>query len=111
MANPFSDLGVDDNDFYIELNSEEVLKAKIRLANKARIYWRRIAPVGDPATDPHSGEYRDSIKVTVKGNDVSVGSDDPKAGYIEYGTGGDSPTPEFACRARTQAKFDLTQDD
>lgn len=111
MANPFSDLGVDDDDFYIELNSEEVMKARIRLANKARIYWRRIAPVGDPAVDPNSGKYRDSIKVTVEGDDVSVGSDDPKAMYIEYGTGDPGPTPAFGCRAQTQAKFKLTDDD
>jgi hypothetical protein len=108
MANPFSDLGVDDDDFYIELNSEEVLKARIALANKARIYWRRIAPVGDPAIDPNSGTYRNSIKVTVDGNDVSVGSDDPKANIIEFGT---EDTPEFACRAQTQARFKLSEGD
>lgn len=101
MSNAFSDLGVDDEDFYIELNSEEVLKAKIALANKAKTYWRRIAP-------RDSGEYRDSIKVTVKGNDVSVGSDDPKANIIEYGS---EDTPEFACRAQTQARFKLSEGD
>lgn len=99
MANPFSDYGVSDADFEKEMNSEEVLKGKIELAEKAAVYWKRISPVD-------TGEYVKSIKVTVDGNDVSVGSDDDKAHFIEYGT---EDTPEFAPRAQVQAKFRVAE--
>jgi len=95
MPNPFSEYGVSDADFEAEMNSAEVLEAKIELAEKAAAYWRRISP-------EDTGEYIDSIEVRVDGNDVSVGSDDDKAHYIEYGT---EDTPEFAPRAKTQARF------
>jgi len=98
MPNPFSEYGVSDADFEAEMNSAEVLEGKIELAEKAAAYWRRISP-------EDTGEYIDSIEVRVDGDDVSVGSNDDKAHYIEYGTGGDSPTPEFAPRAKTQARF------
>lgn len=59
--------------------------------------WRDNSPVD-------TGEYRDSIKVTkpAEGGRGQVGTDDPKARYIEYGT---NDTPEFAPRAKTQAHF------
>lgn len=106
MPNPFSDLGVSDADFDAEMESDEVLNGKVVLAEKAANYWRRIAPVGDPATDPHSTEYLRSIHVNVDGFDVSVGSDDPEANLIEFGS---INNPEYACRAQTQAKFRLSE--
>lgn len=108
MPNPFSDLGVSDADFDAEMNSDEVLNGKIKLAEKAAAYWRRIAPIGDPATDPHSTEYVRSIHVTVDGFNVDVGSDDEKANLIEYGS---VNNPEYACRAQVQAKFRLSEGD
>lgn len=98
MPNPFSEYGVSDAEFEAELNSAKVLEAKVELAEKAAAYWRRISPVD-------TGEYVDSIDVHVEGENVWVGSDDDKAEYIEYGTGGDSPTPEFSPRAKTQMRF------
>jgi hypothetical protein len=95
MPNPFSEYGVSDADFEAEMESEEVLKGKIELAEKAAAYWRRISP-------EDTGEYIDSIKVHVKGDDVWVGSDDDKANLIEYGS---ENNPEFAPRAKTQARF------
>src|SRR5688572_12536812 len=95
MANPFSEYGVSDSDFEREMESEEVLKGKIELAEKAAAYWRRISP-------EDTGAYIDSIEVQVKGNDVRVSATDEAAEYIEYGT---EDTPEFAPRAKTQARF------
>ncbi len=51
---------------------------------------KAVAPVGDPATDPTSGEFRDSIHVeeveTPAGIEIRIASNDPAAAYIEYGT-------------------------
>lgn len=105
MPNPFQDDGISDADIELWLEeSEEVFQGKIDLAEKAAEYGRQISPVGDPATDPHSGRYRASIKVTVEGHDVFVGSDDLIANIIEYGT---VDTPEFAVFAQVQAKYGL----
>jgi hypothetical protein len=95
MANPFSEYGVSDADFEAEMESDEVLKGRIELAEKAAAYWRRASP-------ELTGEYIDSIEVHVKGNDVWVAASDDKANLIEYGT---EDTPEFAPRAKTQARF------
>lgn len=73
----------------------ELLPAKVKLAEKAAEYWRRIAPV-------ETGQYRDSIHVEVRGEKVRVVADDEAATYIEFGT---NDTPEFAPRSKTSAKF------
>lgn len=92
-------------------------------------YWRRIAPVGDPSgaryenkfggplpkhwnqTDSNAGAYKAGI-VNRKGKPDSRGlptrnisATDHKSHWIEYGTGGSTPTPEFACRQRTATRF------
>lgn len=92
-------------------------------------YWRRIAPVGDPSglryvenfggplpkhwnqTDSNAGSYKAGI-VNRKGKPDSNGlptrmisATDHKSHWIEYGTGGTTPTPEFACRQRTATRF------
>jgi hypothetical protein len=85
----------DANDIAEWLHGDEVKQAKIALATEAVAYWQDIAPV-------ESGEYRDSIHVAEYGDEVYAQADDPKAGIIEYGT---EDTPEFACRARTEAYF------
>lgn len=95
MANPFSDLGVSDADFEAEMNSAEVLRGKIELAEKAARYWRSVSPVD-------TREYIESIAVRVEGNDVSVGADTEYDNIIEYGS---EDTKEFAPRAKTQARF------
>ena len=98
MTNPFRDYGVSDAEFDEAMRSDEVLRGKIELAEKAAEYWRSVSPVD-------TGEYRDHVKVVVDGDDVQIINDDDKAAYIEYGTGGSSPTPEFAPRAKVQARF------
>jgi hypothetical protein len=92
-------------------------------------YWRRIAPVGDPSgvryvenfggplpkhwnqTDSNAGSYKAGI-VNRKGKPDPNGlptrmisATDHKSHWIEYGTGGTTPTPEFACRQRTATRF------
>lgn len=95
MRNPFSDLGVSDAEFEAAMSSDEVLKAKIELAETAAEYWRSISPV-------RTGAYRDSIQVDVDRDVVRVIAADDAASYIEFGT---EDTPEWACRAQTSAKF------
>jgi len=77
------------------LKSDEVKQAKLDLAAEAVDYWKGIAPVD-------KGAYRDSIHVAVYGDEVYAQADSDEAGYIEYGT---ERSPEFACRARTEAYF------
>lgn len=86
----------------IEVNNDpEVRAAKIKLAGEIAEYWKGIAPVGDPAKDPHSGQYRDSIHVH-EGKGIAVIADAPNAWFVEYGT---NNIHESACRARTEAYF------
>lgn len=85
----------DKSDIDQWLHSEEVHRAKVDLASEAVAYWQGISPVD-------KGEYRDSIHVADYGDQVYAQADSDEAGYIEYGT---EDTPEFACRARTEAYF------
>lgn len=106
----------------------KVNKEIVLFSRKVWRYWRRIAPVGDATgaryvenfggplpkhwrqTDDKAGSYRAGI-VNRKGKKVNsftsrvIAATDYKSHWIEYGTGGDTPTPEFACRARTVARF------
>lgn len=86
-------------------NDADIIAAKLELAEAAAEYWRSIAPVGDPAVDPHSGAYRDSIHVEQDGDKVYVVASDNKAHWIEWGT---ETMDEFACRARTENHFNAT---
>lgn len=102
MANPFSEYGVSDADFEAEMNGDEVFEGKIALAHRAVTYAKRISPVD-------TGWYRDHWKVELEGRQVYVLNDDEKANMLEYGTGGESPTPEFAVGAQTEAKFKVAE--
>jgi hypothetical protein len=60
------------------------------------------APVGDPASDPHPGQYRDSFRTEVsvgrpaKGQDRLIGhvyNDAPHAAAVEYGYSGRHDSP------------------
>lgn len=55
--------------------------------------WRRLAPVGDPATDPHAGRLRDSITVTRTDDGAHVSSDAPEWLFNEFGTVNMAPQP------------------
>lgn len=102
MADFFDMCDISERQANLELNDlPEVQAAKVQLANEAADFWRGIAPVGDPAKDPHSGQYKDSIRVH-QGKGVAVIADAPNAWFVEYGTNG---IHESACRARTEAVF------
>jgi len=50
-----------------------------------------IAPVGDPATDPHPGQFRDSIEAVLAVGEMGqqvgrVQTIDPDGAYKEFGT-------------------------
>jgi HK97 gp10 family phage protein len=66
-------------------------------AQKIAANARRYVHVGDPATDPHSGQTRDAIEVTVtSAGDVEVGTNPEKvrneeALAEEFGTSKMSP--------------------
>jgi hypothetical protein len=77
------------------LRGAEIHAAEVELAHKAADYWRSISPVD-------TGTYRDSVHVKTDGGKVEVGSDDPIANLIEYGS---IHNPEFAPRAKTQEHF------
>ncbi|MFC0546930.1 hypothetical protein [Kutzneria chonburiensis] len=73
---------------YLKTNPE--LRAVLeRVARTGLAYARSIAPVGDPATDPDSGAYRDSlyaeIHVSPSRMSVRVGSTDYKRYWVENG--------------------------
>lgn len=93
-------------------------------------YWKRIAPVGDPTgaryednfggplpphwkqRDDQAGSYKAGIVMRVRARKTKSGfpayqvaATDDKSHWIEYGTGGDTPTPEFACRQRVVTRF------
>ena len=100
----------------------KALKELELFSRKVHRYWRRIAPVGDPTgqrylsstwtylkPDTTAGSYKAGIvlrRKKVNGWPVRViAATDHKSHWIEYGTGGDTPTPEFACRQRTATRF------
>lgn len=103
-------------------------KELLLFSRKVQRYWKRIAPVGDSTgaryeenfggplpkhwqqTDPRAGSYKAGI-VNRKGRPINgfpsrvIAATDYKSHWIEYGTGGKTPTPEFACRQRTATRF------
>jgi len=49
-----------------ELMKGPEMQAVVReVAEKGKAFAESIAPVGDPRTDPHAGEYKASFEVTV----------------------------------------------
>lgn len=106
----------------------EIRKEVLLLSRRVHRYWKRIAPVGDPTGQryvdnfggplPKHWNQKDSKAGSYKGGIVNramkpkdglprrkIAATDWKSGFIEYGTGGKTPTPEFACRAKTAIRF------
>ena len=48
---------------------------------------KQLCPVGDPDTDPNSGQLRNSITTNSISDGVEIGSDVEYAPYVELGTG------------------------
>lgn len=103
-------------------------KELLLFSRRVHRYWKRIAPVGDPSgaryvenfggplpkhwsqTDDEAGAYKAGITNRsyglIRGYPARIiEATDYKSHWIEYGTGGDTPTPEFACRQRTATRF------
>lgn len=103
-------------------------KELLLFSRRVHRYWKRIAPVGDPTgaryvenfgrplpkhwsqTDDEAGAYKAGITNRkfglIRGYPARIiEATDYKSHWIEYGTGGDTPTPEFACRQRTATRF------
>lgn len=45
------------------LQADFMVAEMLRRAEKVKAFAEAIAPVGDPATDPHSGRYKESFSV------------------------------------------------
>jgi hypothetical protein len=75
----------------------EALAGMKEIADERAEFARSIAPVGDPATDPHPGQFRDSIESDAGIEDgIAVGrilTTDPVGLYIELGTSDTPPHP------------------
>ena len=95
---------IDQNEIDEALKHDaDVLADKLDLANRAADFWRSVAPVeADDHPERPPGTYRDSIQVEQDGDVVAVVATDELANIIEYGS---ARSPEFACRARTEAHF------
>jgi hypothetical protein len=48
------------------MNSPEMVEVMRQIAEKGKAFAESIAPVGDPRTDPHAGEYKASFEVTAQ---------------------------------------------
>lgn len=78
------------------LRSPEMQDAMRQLAEKVKTRAEATAPVGDPATDPHSGRYKASFTITtgIQHRKTSrayaeVSNTSPEALTVEYGDGDD----------------------
>jgi hypothetical protein len=79
------------------LNSPMVSEMLLKKATEVMERAKDIAPVGDPATDPHSGRYRNGFRVEVRYNalrrrpEAVVINDSPEALMVEKGTSNNEP--------------------
>ncbi|MEB3021310.1 HK97 gp10 family phage protein [[Mycobacterium] crassicus] len=105
-ANPLVALGVPQSEIEDAIqNAAEAKAAKRDLAKKMVAHAKGESPVdhGDYAAAWYVDEDR-------RGN-VRIVNDNFKAHWIEDGTGGSSPTPEFAVAAKTAIAFGGTAGD
>lgn len=105
-TNPLVALGVPQSVIEAAIrDSAEVRVEKRAVAKQMAAHAKSISPTdqGDYAAAWHVDEDR-------RGN-VRVVNDDFKAHWIEDGTGGESPTPEFAVAAKTAIAFGGTPGD
>lgn len=103
--NPLVALGVPEAEIEAALhNSAEARAEKRSVAKKMTAHAKSISPVDH-------GDYAAAWEVEDKGGEVRAVNDNFKAHWIEDGTGGSSPTPEFAVAARTAIAFGGTAGD
>lgn len=106
--NPLVALGVPQSAIDEEIGNSAAVKAeKKRVGALMAAHAKSISPADH-------GDYGAAWKVKQgKGTDdeTVVSNDNFKAHWIEDGTGGESPTPEFAVAARTAIAFGGSADD
>lgn len=102
MALGFEKFGISDAQIEAAIAADAKVDAEIdaKMENEIVPFAKSKAPVD-------SGDYAAGIKVTkrARGGKGQVGATDWKSHFIEDGTGGDTPTPEFAPMAATAAHF------
>lgn len=131
------------NELQVKIEDDPEVRLQTRaFAEEVKEYWKRIAPSPGDAGHPWStGEYRASIeRIATRGKGKGgrfiwhhwVGTFDPIAHFLEYGTdpdrdpatsrgnwidldgvhqwGWNTPTPAFAFAARVAAHFGGTPD-
>jgi hypothetical protein len=102
QPNPLVALGVRQSAIDEQIRTSGAVKAeKKRIAALMAAHAKSISPVDH-------GDYGAAWKVQQgKGADdqTLVSNDNFKAHWIEDGTGGDTPTPEFAVAAKTAIAF------
>lgn len=118
------------NELLLKIENDEGVHLRSReFAERVKEHWKSIAPSpGDPGHPYATGAYKESITIrSERGRDsrgrfiyhYEVGTNDPKAHFLEYGTGPDKPgsrspwgpntsTPAFAFAARTAVFFNAT---
>lgn len=105
-TNPLVALGVPQSVIESAIRDSAEVKAEKRIVARQMVGWAKsISPVDH-------GDYAADWKV-VEGRrgDVRIVNDNFKAHWIEDGTGGDTPTPEYAVAAKTAIQFGGTAGD
>lgn len=106
--NPLVALGVPQSEIDKAIRTSAQAKAeKVRVGKEMAAHAKSISPVDH-------GDYGAAWKVQQgkgRDDDTKVVNDNFKAHWIEDGTGGTSPTPEFAVAARTAIAFGGTAAD
>lgn len=107
MPNHFAKFGISDAQLMAHIRNSAEVDAGLNdfMENEFIPYARELAPVD-------TGDYAAGIKVTqrAKGGRGEVSATNWKSHFIEYGTGGDTPTPELAVMAKTVEHFGGTMD-
>lgn len=81
------------------MNGPEMQEVLRQAAEKGKAYAESIAPVGDPRTDPHPGEYKASFEVNVQSHGglhgdraaAQVVNTSEYAAALEWGNGAHPP--------------------
>jgi hypothetical protein len=93
-------------DEFLEIVGEAAVGAELASTQitDELVKWAQdeVIPVWLSFSPEDTGKYKASIHVDRKGHTVLVGSDDPIANLIEYGS---EHNPEYAPRAKTEAHF------
>ncbi|OBK44707.1 hypothetical protein A5656_05600 [Mycobacterium gordonae] len=102
MALGFEKFGISDAEIEAQIAASAEVDGELNRVMEDEIvpYWRQQAPVD-------TGAYASGVRVTKKarGGKGQVGATHFTSHFIEDGTGGDTPTPEFAPGQKTAAHF------